>query len=142
MRMSRKTREVLLAAVLPGMLAAVAVAQKAPSAPAPVTGVPAPLTLPSSYNPYDDPTLRKGASSTGDPLEDKRLAYLRSHQAVLDRQKALTRESAQLLRMANELQANAGKGDTRELQETMLRQIEKIEQLARSLKERAKGEKL
>jgi len=64
---------------------------------------------------------------------------LRASMANSERQKIITREAAQLLQMAAELQLKIAGNAPGMTQEEMVRQVDMIEKLARNVKDRMKG---
>lgn len=84
-------------------------------------------------------TLLTPTDDMGDSSVRRNMEALRANAANTERQRALTRESAQLLQMAAELQLKIAGNGPGISPEEMMRQVDAIEKLARTVKDRMKG---
>jgi len=93
----------------------------------PTPGVQSPTSLSS---PQDDPF------SANDPRLKERAEKMRND----DRQKKLVSDTEKLLSLANELKADVDKSDKNTLSMDVIRKADEIEKLARSVKDRMRGD--
>jgi hypothetical protein len=129
----------LLVGVLLGVVPAGRAQRRLPTGGTTVPPVSGQSTQNQTSSDYNRPAGPMAQTDDADVSVRGNMDALRASMANSERQRIITREAAQLLQMAAELQMKIAQNQTGMSQEEMLRQLDAIEKLARNVKDRMKG---